>query len=111
MRKPLPACCVLRCATAADLIRFVEAHMDGRGQDDPLQRAVAATRTGYYQVGGMTQGLGWEMYAYPTDWGQLLGGNSAQVIFKANPVTTITRARCLPASGTRAAFLSPAWAA
>lgn len=75
--------------TAADLIRFVEAHMDGTGLDDTLQRAVAATRTGYYQLGGMTQGLGWEMYAYPTDLGQLLAGNSAQVIFKDNPVTRL----------------------
>lgn len=75
--------------TAADLIRFVEAHMDGTGLDDTLQRAMAATRTGYYQVGGMTQGLGWEMYPYPTDLGQLLAGNSAQVIFKANPVTRL----------------------
>jgi beta-lactamase class C len=75
--------------TAADMIRYVEAHMDGKGLDDTLQRALAATRTGYYQVGGMTQGLGWEMYAYPTELETLLAGNSAQVIFKANPVTRL----------------------
>jgi len=38
----------------------------------------------------MTQGLGWEMYAYPTDLDRLLAGNSAQVIFKANEVTRLT---------------------
>ncbi len=72
--------------TAADMIGYVEAHMDGKGLDSTLQRALADTRTGYYQVGSMTQGLGWEMYAYPTDVETLLAGNSSQVIFKANPV-------------------------
>jgi beta-lactamase class C len=75
--------------SAADMIRYVEAHMDGKGLDDTLQRALAATRTGYYQVGGMTQGLGWEMYAYPTELEPLLAGNSAPIIFKANPVTRL----------------------
>jgi beta-lactamase class C len=75
--------------TAADMIRYIEAHMGGTGLDDTLQRALAATRTGYYQVGGMTQGLGWEMYAYPTELGPLLAGNSAQIIFKANPVARL----------------------
>ena len=75
--------------TAADMIRYVEAHMDGTGLDDTLRRALAATRTGYYRVGGMTQGLGWEMYAYPTALEPLLAGNSAQMIYKANPVTRL----------------------
>ncbi len=47
--------------TAADMIRFVEANMDGAVLDDTLRRAIAATHAGYYRVGDMTQGLGWEM--------------------------------------------------
>jgi beta-lactamase class C len=72
--------------TAADMIRFVEANMDGSGLEGRLRRAVVATRTGFYSVGGMTQGLGWEMYPYPTDLGRLLAGNSARMIFEANAV-------------------------
>lgn len=68
--------------TAPDLIRFVEANMDGQVSDEKLRRAIAATHTGYYKVGDMTQGLGWEMYAYPTDLDRLLAGNSADMAFK-----------------------------
>ncbi|MDI6837386.1 MAG: beta-lactamase, partial [Rhizobiaceae bacterium] len=35
--------------SASDLIRFVEANMDGQGLDETLQRAIAATHTGYYR--------------------------------------------------------------
>lgn len=76
-------------STAADMIRFVEANMTGAGLDDTLRRAIAATHTGYFKVGGMTQGLGWEMYAYPTDLDGLLAGNSARVIFEANEGTRL----------------------
>lgn len=72
--------------SASDLIRFVEANMNGTGLDKTLQRAITATHTGYYRVGDMTQGLGWEMYAYPTDLARLLDGNSADMVLKANKV-------------------------
>ena len=68
--------------TSADLIRFAEANMNGTKLDMTLQRAITATHTGYYKVGDMMQGLAWEMFAYPTDLGQLLAGNSLQVMFK-----------------------------
>jgi beta-lactamase class C len=73
--------------TSADLIRFAEANMAGSKLDDTMQRAIRATHTGYYRVGDMTQGLGWEMFAYPTDLERLLAGNSVQVSFKPNAVT------------------------
>ncbi|WEX75356.1 beta-lactamase [Sinorhizobium numidicum] len=75
--------------TAADMIRFVEANISGSKLDETLQRAIAATHTGYYKVGHMTQGLGWEMYAYPTDLDRLLAGNSSRVILKANAVSRL----------------------
>ncbi len=75
--------------SASDLIRFVEKNMDGRGLDEPLQRAITATHTGYYRVAGMTQGLGWEMYDYPVDLDGLLSGNSPEVSYKANVVERI----------------------
>jgi beta-lactamase class C len=73
--------------TSADLIRFAEANMNASTLDETMQRAIRATHTGYYRVGDMTQGLGWEMFTYPTDLERLLAGNSVQVSFKPNEVT------------------------
>ncbi len=76
--------------SASDLIRFVEANMDGHGLDNaPLQRAVTATHTGYYRVSGMTQGLGWEMYDYPVELDGLLAGNSPEISYKSNAVEAL----------------------
>jgi beta-lactamase class C len=76
--------------TAADLIRFVEANMDSsKLEDETLEKAIAATHTGYYKIGAMTQGLGWEMYAYPTDLDRLLGGNSSDMALKAQKATRL----------------------
>lgn len=68
--------------TATDLIRFVEANINGSRLDETLQRAIAATHAGYYKVGVMQQGLGWEMYSYPTTLERLLAGNSAKMAFE-----------------------------
>jgi beta-lactamase class C len=70
--------------TAGDLIRFVEANIDGAGLDERLKGAVMATHTGYYRVGAMTQGLGWEIYDYPTQLERRLAGNSPKMIFEPN---------------------------
>ncbi|MNY38229.1 Beta-lactamase [compost metagenome] len=60
--------------------------MKPAGLEAPLQRAIAATHTGYYQVGEMTQGLGWELYHYPVTLDQLLAGNSTQMAMEAHKV-------------------------
>jgi beta-lactamase class C len=73
--------------TASDLLSFVEANMDGSKLDETLRRVIAATHTGYYRVGPMTQGLGWEMYAWPTDLDRLIEGNSTQMALEANKAT------------------------
>ncbi|MHC5748246.1 MAG: class C beta-lactamase [Nostoc sp.] len=75
--------------TASDMIQFVEANMNGTKLDATLQRAIAGTHTGYFKVGGMTQGLGWEMYTYPINLDRLLAGNSSQVSLKVNVVTRL----------------------
>lgn len=75
--------------TAVDMMRFVEANMNGAGLDDTLQRAIAGTHTGYFKVGDMMQGLGWEMYDYPTRLDSLLAGSSTQVVFAANKVNRL----------------------
>jgi beta-lactamase class C len=75
--------------TAADMIRFIEANIDGAGLDETLRRSITATHTGYYKVGDMMQGLGWEMYAYPTELDRLLAGNSSKMALDANEVTRL----------------------
>ncbi|MCU2945715.1 FOX family cephalosporin-hydrolyzing class C beta-lactamase [Enterobacter hormaechei subsp. xiangfangensis] len=71
---------------SADLLKFTEANMGYQG-DATVKSAIALTHTGFYSVGEMTQGLGWESYAYPVTEQALLAGNSPAVSFQANPVT------------------------
>ncbi|WP_427306635.1 class C beta-lactamase [Cupriavidus sp. H39] len=75
--------------TAADMMRFVMANIDSTGLDQTLQRALATTRTGYFKVGDMVQGLAWEMYAWPAQRDSVLAGNSPQVVFEAKPVARL----------------------
>jgi beta-lactamase class C len=76
--------------TSEDLIGFVERIIDpARIQDATLRKAVARTREGFYRVGPMTQGLGWEMYEWPTPLDRLLEGNSPDMAMKAQPAREI----------------------
>lgn len=77
-------------STAADVLTFVEANMQVTALDESLRQALAVTRTGYFSVGAMTQGLGWESYAYPVTLEQLLAGNSLEMILEANPANRLT---------------------
>jgi beta-lactamase class C len=79
--------------TAADMIRFVEANMDAAKLDEPLKSAIAATHTGYCKIGGMFQGLGWEMYDYPIALDRLLAGNSAKMALEANKASRLAPPR------------------
>nr|WP_180205023.1 class C beta-lactamase [Pseudomonas sp. SbOxS1] len=72
--------------SAADLIGFVQASLQPASLDKPLQQAIALTHTGYYSVGDMTQGLGWEMYRYPVTLDRLLAGNSTEMAMQAHQV-------------------------
>jgi beta-lactamase class C len=72
--------------SASDLLRYVEANMNPTSLEKPLQQAIATTHTGYYTVGEMTQGLGWEFYNYPATLDTLLAGNSSQMALEAHEV-------------------------
>jgi len=76
--------------SSSDLIRFIEANMNGAALAEPFRRALATTQTGYYKIGDMIQGLGWEMYASPTDLDRLLAGNSSQMAGKPNKASKFT---------------------
>ena len=72
--------------SASDLLRYVEANMNPTSLEKPLQQAIATTHTGYYTVGEMSQGLGWEFYNYPVTLDTLLVGNSSQMAMEAHAV-------------------------
>lgn len=76
--------------STADLIRFVQANIDPSGLDPTMRRAVEGTHIGYFQVGGMVQGLGWEQYPYPVSLQRLLAGNSPAISAQANPAQPLT---------------------
>ncbi len=72
-------------ASASDLAKYVQALMQPQ-RDPTWTRAIAQTRVPRYSVGPMTQGLGWEMYAFPVPVDDLVGGNSREIALKPNDV-------------------------
>jgi beta-lactamase class C len=77
-------------STAADMIRFVQANIEPSRLEGPMQRAVEGAHLGFFKVGEMVQGLGWEQYPYPITLERLLAGNSLTMIMESNAVTQIT---------------------
>jgi beta-lactamase class C len=82
-------------STAADMIRFVEANIRPESLEAPIRRAIEGTHIGYFRIGEMVQGLGWEQYSYPITLDRLLSGNAATMIMTANAATRITPPRAL----------------
>ena len=83
-------------SSSADLIRYLQAQMEPAHLQEPLRSAVEGTQIGYYTVGGMVQGLGWEQYRGPLSLQRLLDGNSAGISQQANPVTRLAPALAPP---------------
>ncbi len=80
--------------TAKQLGEFLERMMEpGKIGDAKMREAVKVSRGGYFQVGGMVQGLGWEMYPWPLALEGLLKGNSQQAIFEVNAAKRMVPAR------------------
>lgn len=76
-------------SSAADLIRLVEANIRPDGLDATLRETIKATQVGYFNIGEMVQGIGWEQYPYPLALDQLLAGNSRTMAMEANPATEL----------------------
>jgi len=76
-------------STAADMIRFVQINIDPSALANPIRQAVLGTHRGYFKVGEMVQGLGWEQFSYPVSQDRLLEGNSDAIIFKPNPTKAV----------------------
>ena len=80
-------------STAVDMIRFVQVNIEPSPLEGPLRRAVAFTHLGFFKVGEMVQGLGWEQYPYPISVEQLLSGNSLTMIMESNATAQLTPPR------------------
>ena len=74
-------------STIKDMTHFMAANMGLVPLDKDIQQALDNNRKGYYQASTFTQGLGWEMYPYPTQLDTLLEGNSMDVVLKPQAIT------------------------
>jgi len=72
-----------------DLLHFVDLNLGSPRAAPPLDRAIAATHTGYFKVGRMTQGLVWEQYAYPATLDTLLRGNAPAMALQDQPAVAL----------------------
>lgn len=75
-------------STITDMTHFMAANMGLVPLDKNIQQALDNNRKGYYQASTFTQGLGWEMYPYPTQLNTLLEGNSMDVVLKTQAIKT-----------------------
>ena len=75
-------------STIKDMTHFIAANMGLVPLDKDIQQALDNNRKGYYQASTFTQGLGWEMYPYPTQLNTLLEGNSMDVLLKPQAIKT-----------------------
>ena len=73
-------------STIKDMTQFMAANMGLVPLDKDIQQALDNNRKGYYQASTFTQGLGWEMYSYPTQLNTLLEGNSMDVVLKPQAI-------------------------
>jgi len=75
--------------SSADLLKFLDAQINPQQLKQPLRKAIENTHVGYFKVGAMTQGLGWEQYSYPIKLDTLLEGNSKKMAFESHAVIPI----------------------
>jgi beta-lactamase class C len=85
-------------SSSADMILYLQANIDTGRLEAPLRRAVEGTHVGYFQIGGMVQGLGWEQYPYPVSLEQLQAGNSQTMLSQANPARRLAPPQTPPAA-------------
>lgn len=86
-------------STASDMIQFVARNLRSDALETSLQPAIEATHVGYFRIGDMVQGLGWEQYPYPIALDRLLAGNSVTMSMEANAAVPLTTPR-LPSGPT-----------
>lgn len=96
-------------STASDLLRFVQANIDGDGLDAALRDAIRVTQVARFGAGSMTQAFGWEQFPYPLSREMLVSGNSPEIIYERTPVHPVsspggTTARLFDKTGSTGGF-------
>ncbi|HHN3650434.1 TPA: PDC family class C beta-lactamase [Pseudomonas aeruginosa] len=81
--------------SAADLLRFVDANLHPERLDRPWAQALDATHRGYYKVGDMTQGLGWEAYDWPISLKRLQAGISTPMALQPHRIARLPAPQAL----------------
>jgi len=76
--------------SAADLIRFIEANIRPETLEASLRHAIEGTHIGYFRIGPMVQGLGWEQYPFPVPLDRLLAGNSGAMALEPHAAAPMT---------------------
>lgn len=78
-------------SSSADMLRFIEVSLDPAGLRSSLRKAIGITQQGYYRVADMTQGLGWERYAYPISLERLQAGNASPMALEPHAIERFAR--------------------
>jgi len=86
-------------STTADMIRYVQENINPSQLPESMRRAIEATHVGYFKIGAMVQGLGWEQYPYPVALDRLLEGNSSSMGIDPFPAQQLKAPR-VPAGPT-----------
>ena len=81
--------------SAADLLRFVDANLHPEAWTGLQAQALDATHRGYYKVGDMTQGLGWEAYDWPISLKRLQAGNSTPMALQPHRIARLPAPQAL----------------
>lgn len=84
-------------STAADLLRFLAAHLDAADATTPLSHALAKTQEGQVRAGVMTQALIWEWFEPDASWADVIAANGDAMVLEINPVAPLAAPRQPPA--------------
>ena len=85
-------------SSSADMLKFIEAQLNPQQLKQPMRKTIENTHVGYFKVGAMTQGLGWEQYTYPVSLATLLQGNSSKMALESHTVTPIKQPKLASAA-------------
>lgn len=85
-------------SSSSDMLKFLDAQINSARLNRSIRQAIENTHIGYFKVGAMTQGLGWEQYAYPVKLETLLQGNSSKMALESHIVTPIKQPKRAPAA-------------
>lgn len=58
-----------------------------------MKREIEDTHLGFFKIGEMVQGLGWEQYTYPITLEGLQAANSGDMMLESNPATPLVPPR------------------